>query len=429
MGRIAPLPKALLIEGATIYDPATGKTRRGDLAVKNGRLIEPEKLGAAKPERLDARGALVTHGFIDIHAHFREPGREDQESLESGSRAALAGGFTRVAVMPNTFPAIDSPEMVRSLLEKAERLPIVLYVIGAISRGREGLELAELLEMQAAGALAFSDDGNPIADGRVLRRALQYTKDAGTPIINHAEDLPLRDGGVMNQSALSTRLGLPGNPVEAEAAMVHRDLLIAQETGGRLHVPHVSTALTVDLVRRFKEAGVQITAEATPHHLGLTEEALGQFDTNAKVAPPLRTEADRQAVVSGLMDGALDCIATDHAPHTVEEKEQDMIQAPFGMIGLESAFGLANTVLGSAGLAIEKLIDLLTVGPARALGLELTPLEPGSPAELVVLRPDETWTFTEKDIHSRSRNTPMLGMTFNGRVVATISRGSWYTCT
>ena len=429
MGRIAPLPKALLIEGATIYDPATGKTRRGDLAVKNGRLIEPEKLGAAKLERLDARGALVTHGFIDIHAHFREPGREDQESLESGSRAALAGGFTRVAVMPNTLPAIDSPEMVRSLLEKGERLPIVLYVIGAISRGREGLELAELLEMQAAGALAFSDDGNPIADGQVLRRALQYTKDVGTPIINHAEDLPLRDGGVMNQSALSTRLGLPGNPVEAEAAMVHRDLLIAQETGGRLHVPHVSTALTVDLVRRFKEAGVPVTAEATPHHLGLTEEALGQFDTNAKVAPPLRTEADRQAVVRGLMDGALDCIATDHAPHTVEEKEQDMIQAPFGMIGLESAFGLANTVLGPAGLAIEKLIDLLTVGPARALGLELTPLEPGSPAELVVLRPDETWTFTEKDIHSRSRNTPMLGMTFNGRVVATISRGSWYTCT
>ena len=426
MGRIAPLPKALLIEGATIYDPATGKTRRGDLAVKNGRLIEPEKLGAAKVERLDARGALVTHGFIDIHAHFREPGREDQESLESGSRAALAGGFTRVAVMPNTLPAIDSPEMVRSLLEKAERLPIVLYVIGAISRGREGLELAELLEMQAAGAVAFSDDGNPLADGQVLRRALQYTKDVGTPIINHAEDLPLRDGGVMNQSALSTRLGLPGNPVEAEAAMVHRDLLIAQETGGRLHVPHVSTALTVDLVRRFKEAGVPITAEATPHHLGLTEEALGQFDTNAKVAPPLRTEADRQAVVSGLMDGAIDCIATDHAPHTVEEKEQDMIQAPFGMIGLESAFGLANTVLGPAGLAVEKLIDLLTVGPARALGLELTPLEPGAPAELVVLRPDETWTFTEKNIHSRSRNTPLLGMTFNGRVRATISRNHWF---
>ena len=426
MGRIAPLPKALLIEGATIYDPATGKTRRGDLAVKNGRLIEPEKLGAAKPERLDARGALVTHGFIDIHAHFREPGREDQESLESGSRAALAGGFTRVAVMPNTMPAIDSPEMVRSLLEKGERLPIVLYVIGAISRGREGLELAELLEMHAAGAVAFSDDGNPIADGQVLRRALQYTKDVGTPIINHAEDLPLRDGGVMNQSALSTRLGLPGNPVEAEAAMVHRDLLIAQETGGRLHVPHVSTALTVDLVRRFKEAGVQITAEATPHHLGLTEEALGQFDTNAKVAPPLRTEADRQAVVRGLMDGAIDCIATDHAPHTVEEKEQDMIQAPFGMIGLESAFGLANTVLGSAGLAIEKLIDLLTVGPARALGLELTPLEPGSPAELVVLRPDETWTFTEKDIHSRSRNTPLLGRLFTGRVQATVTDRAWY---
>ncbi len=426
MGRISPTPKELLIKGATIYDPATGKTSRGDLAIKGGRLVEPEKINSKKAETLDASGAIVTHGFIDIHAHFREPGREDKESLESGSRAALAGGFTRVAVMPNTEPAIDSPEMVNSLLEKAERLPIKLYVIGAISKGREGIELAELFEMHAAGAIAFSDDGTPLADGQLLRRALQYTRDIGVPIINHAEDLSLRGDGVINESALSTRLGLPGNPVQAEAAMVHRDLLVAQETKGRMHVPHVSTALAVDLIRRFKADGVALTAEATPHHLGLTEDALANFDTNAKVAPPLRTEQDRAAIVAGLLDGTLDCIASDHAPHTVEDKERDMISAPPGMIGLESAFGLANTTLVSAGMTPEKIIDLFTAGPARALGVELTPIQPGSPAELVLLRPDETWTFTVSDIHSRSRNTPILGMSFTGRVVATITNKCLY---
>ncbi len=426
MGPIASPPKELLIKGGTIYDPVSGKTTRGDIAVKAGKLVEPANLNTQKAEILDAQGALVTHGLIDIHAHFREPGREDKESLESGSRAATAGGFTRVAVMPNTEPAIDSPEMVHSLLEKADHLPIQLYVIGAVSRGREGIELAELLEMHAAGAVAFSDDGSPIADGQLLRRALRYTHDLGTPIINHAEDLSLRDDGVMNESALSTRLGLPGNPVQAEAAMVHRDLLVAQETRGRMHVPHVSTALAVDLVRRFKADGVMVTAEATPHHLGLTEDALRNFDTNAKVAPPLRTEKDREAIVEGLLDGTLDCIASDHAPHTVEDKERDMISAPFGMIGLESAYGLANTVLSRAGMTPEKVIDLFTVGPARAFGLELTPLQPGSPAELVVLRPDETWTFTDDDIYSRSRNTPILGKSFTGRVIATITSRGWY---
>jgi len=427
MGTIAALPKELLIKGGTLYDPTNRKSRKGDIAVRNGRLVEPGDLSSGKARVLDARDCLVTHGFIDVHAHFREPGREDKETLATGSRAALAGGFTRVCVMPNTDPPLDAPEGIRFTLERSEDLAVLIYPIGAVTKGQNGEELAELLEMRAAGAVAFSDDGLPIQDGQVLRLALMYTRELGVPIINHAEDLHLRAEGVMNESALSTRLGLPGNPVQAEAAMVYRDLLLAEDVGGRLHIPHISTALAVDLVRRFKERGIHVTAEATPHHLGLTEEAVRDFDTHAKVAPPLRADRDRQAVVTGLMDGTLDCIATDHAPHTVEEKEQDMYQAPFGMIGLESAFGMAHTTLRDAGLSTEQVVDLLTSGPARVMGLELMPLEPGQMAELVVLHPDEEWTFSREDIHSRSRNTPMLGLTFTGRVRATISRGSWFT--
>ncbi len=427
MGTTAALPREVLLKGGTLYDPITRKSRKGDIAIKNGNLVEP---GGVKPDRaevIDARGCIITHGFIDIHAHFREPGREDKETLATGSQAALAGGFTRVCVMPNTDPPIDGPEGVRFILERSEDLPVAIYPIGAVTRGQRGEELAELLEMKAAGAVAFSDDGEPIQDGRILRRALYYAHDLGVPIINHAEDAHLRAEGIMNEGALSTRLGLPGNPALAEAAMVYRDLLLAEDAGSRLHVPHVSTALAVDLVRHFKERGAAVTAEATPHHLGLTEAAVRDFDTHAKVAPPLRSDEDRQAVVDGLVDGTLDCIATDHAPHTVEEKEQDLLRAPVGMIGLESAFGMAHTTLRKAGLTTEQVIDLLTTRPARVMGLDLTPLEPCRAAALVVLAPDEEWTFAREDIHSRSRNTPMLGLTFTGRVRATISRGSWFT--
>lgn len=426
MGRQASLPKELLIVGGTMYDPATRKSRREDLGVKNGRLVDPDSLRPDKAKVLDAKGCIITHGFIDIHVHFREPGREDKETLATGSQAALAGGFTRVCVMPNTDPPIDSPEGVRATLDRAEGLPVAIHVIGAITKGQRGEELAELREMRAAGAVAFSDDGQPIRDGQLLRRALQYTRDLGVPVINHAEDVHLRADGVMNEGALSTRLGLPGNPVEAEAAMVYRDLLLAQETQGRVHIPHISTALGVAQIRAFKELGLAVTAEATPHHLGLTEERVRGFNTQAKVAPPLRTEEDRQAVVAGLLDGTIDCIATDHAPHTVEEKEQDMVHAPFGMIGLESAFGLAHTTLRAAGMNTERIIDLLTSGPAAVMGFDLTPLKPGSPAELVVLRPAEEWAFSREDIYSRSRNTPLLDSTFKGRVVATIVQSGWF---
>lgn len=323
--------------------------------------------------------------------------------------------------MPNTHPPVDSPEDVTTMYKRAADLPVTILSVGAITIGQNGQELAEILGMHDAGAVAFSDDGLPVSDGQILRMALEYTRSIGTTIINHAEDCHLRGEGVMNEGSLSTRMGLPGNPVQAEAAMVYRDILIAEQTGGKLHVPHVSTALAVDLIRQAKARGVTITAEATPHHLGLTEDLISGFSTHAKVAPPLRSEVDRAAVVAGLSDGTIDCIASDHAPHTVEEKEMDMLNAPFGMIGLESAFGLAHTTLIGAGFSTEDVINLMSIRAANIFGLETVAIKNGASANLVVISPGEEWEFGLKDIHSRSRNTPMLGMKFKGRVKATIT--------
>ncbi|MFC1619159.1 dihydroorotase [Candidatus Neomarinimicrobiota bacterium] len=427
MSRIETLPRDVLIRGGQLYDPATRKSKKADLGIRNGKIIEVKEIDTSKAEVIEAEGCIISHGFIDIHAHFREPGREDKETLTTGSRAALAGGFTRVCVMPNTDPPIDNPEGVLFILERAQDLPVQIYPIGAITWDQKGEELAEILEMKSAGAVAFSDDGNPIQDGQVLRRALHYSRDLGVPIINHAEDIRLRADGIMNEGALSTRMGLPGNPAMAEAVMIYRDLLLAEDTDGRMHIPHVSTASGVELLRQFKARAVRITAEATPHHLGLTEEAIRPFNTHAKVAPPLRTEQDRQAVVDGLKDGTIDCIATDHAPHTVEEKEQDIVRAPSGMIGLESAFGMAHTVLREEGMTTEEVIDLFTTRPAEIMNLSLSSFEPGQLAELAVVQPDEEWTFRREDIFSRSRNTPMIGMVFKGRVKTAINRNTWFT--
>ena len=421
-----PAPDQILITGAKVYDPVTGKSRSGDMGVRNGVLCKAQEIDPAAAEVIDGKGCVVTHGFIDIHAHFREPGGEDKETLATGARAALAGGFVKVCVMPNTDPPIDSPEKVRFIIEKAGDLPIELAVIAAVTWGQGGTELAELLEMHAAGAVAFSDDGVPIENGQVLKLALQYAAPIGVPIINHAEDLHLRGDGVMNEGALSTRLGLPGNPVQAEAAMVHRDLLIAEDVHGRLHVPHISTGLAVEQVRQFKAKGLPITAEAAPHHIGLTEAAIRSYDTNAKVAPPLRGDADRQAVLAGLLDGTIDCIATDHAPHTIEAKEMDILHAPCGMIGLESAYGVSNRALMEAGANFERVIDLLTTGPAAVMGFELNALKVGNPTQLVVVDPNQEWTFAREDIYSRSRNSPFIGQQLKGKVVATITPQGYF---
>ncbi len=365
------LPKSVKITNCTILDPFAEKEFAGEILLKNGKINDVGKsISADGVDELDANGAVVTHGFCDIHAHFREPGREDKETLVTGSQAALAGGFTTVCVMPNTNPPLDSPESIRFIAEKAEDLPIQLYPIGAVTVGQNGKEMTEMGEMVKAGAVAFSDDGIPIIDGEVMRLALEYSTQFDVPIINHAEDVDLRGSGQMNEGRWSTRLGLAGIPDVSESIMVERDLQVAGFTGGRIHVPHVSTEKSVHAIRRAKENGVNISAEVTPHHLYFDDSALQTYDTNLKVAPPIRSEADREAMIGAISDGTVDCIATDHAPHTVEEKESPFEYAPCGMIGLESAFGAVWKMLSDKKMSLLDVVRKLTVMPRQIIGFD-----------------------------------------------------------
>ena len=417
------LPKSVKITNCTILDPFAEKEFAGEILLKNGKINDVGKsISADGVDELDANGAVVTHGFCDIHAHFREPGREDKETLVTGSRAALAGGFTTVCVMPNTNPPLDSPESIRFIAEKAEDLSIQLYPIGAVTVGQNGKEMTEMGEMVKAGAVAFSDDGIPITDGEVMRLALEYSTQFDVPIINHAEDVDLRGSGQMNEGRWSTRLGLAGIPDISESIMVERDLQVAGFTGGRIHVPHVSTEKSVHAIRRAKENGVNISAEVTPHHLYFDDSALQTYDTNLKVAPPIRSEADREAMIGAISDGTVNCIATDHAPHTVEEKESPFEYAPCGMIGLESAFGAVWKMLSDKKMSLLDVVRKLTVMPRQIIGFDSDLFAKGAEAELVFLNPDQEWTFGLEHIRSKSRNSPFVGEMLKGQVVSVVSR-------
>jgi len=404
----------------TIYDPFKKVNIDGSILLEDGIVIAIGDVDISDAQQIDCSGKIITAGFIDLHAHFRVPGREDKETLETGAMSAMAGGFTRVCVMPNTDPPLDTPEAIRFIKDKAESVPIQIYPIGAITIGQKGMEIAEYGEMIKEGAVALSDDGLPVENGQVLRLALEYSSMYGVPVINHAEDVPLRNDGLMNESPLSTRLGLDGNPDISESVMVFRDLEIAEFVDGRIHIPHVSTEKAVDIIRQYKAKGVNVTAEVTPHHLGLTENSLINFDTNAKVAPPLRKDADRKALIQGLKDGVITCIATDHAPHTIEDKEKDMKHAPCGMIGLESAFALSNTTLQGDGFAIEDVIGWLTAGPASVLNWDINAFEIGTPAEITIIDDSCIWEMSVENIYSKSKNSPMVGMEFKGEIVMTI---------
>lgn len=404
----------------TIYDPFKKVNIDGSILLEDGIVIAIGDVDISDAQQIDCSGKIITAGFIDLHAHFRVPGREDKETLETGAMSAMAGGFTRVCVMPNTDPPLDTPEAIRFIKDKAESVPIQIYPIGAITIGQKGMEIAEYGEMIKEGAVALSDDGLPVENGQVLRLALEYSSMYGVPVINHAEDVSLRNDGLMNESPLSTRLGLDGNPDISESVMVFRDLEIAEFVDGRIHIPHVSTKKSVDIIRQYKAKGVNVTAEVTPHHLGLTENSLINFDTNAKVAPPLRKDADRKALIQGLKDGVITCIATDHAPHTIEDKEKDMKHAPCGMIGLESAFALSNTTLQGDGFAIEDVIGWLTAGPASVLNWDINAFEIGTPAEITIIDDLCIWEMSVENIYSKSKNSPMVGMEFKGEIVMTI---------
>ncbi|MCH2650299.1 MAG: dihydroorotase [Candidatus Marinimicrobia bacterium] len=419
------LGKNLVLKNGTIIDPHHKKTIHGDVWIKDGTIAGVGGFKAPKSsETVDCSGKVITHGFCDLHVHFREPGREDKETLQTGSLAAMAGGFTRVCVMPNTNPPLDSPESINFIREKAENCPIHIHPIGAVTKSQDGNDLTEMGLMHQEGAVAFSDDGLPIQDGAMMRIALEYATLMDVPIINHAEDVCLRAEGVMHEGRISTHLGLPGNPDLAESAMVHRDLELAEFTGARLHVPHVSSAKAVHHIREMKQKNKNVTAEVTPHHLFFNDDALTSFNTHLKVAPPIRTEEDRRALIQAVKEGTIDCIATDHAPHTIEDKETTFDLASFGMIGLESCFGAVHKVLmDQEGLQLEEVIALLTAKPRAIMGFDPDLFTLGRAAEINVIDADKEWTFERKHVRSRSINSPFYGEPLKGKVELTISCG------
>ena len=423
---IQKLPKKLILQHVNILDPLKEKVFKGNTLIINGKISGVGKFEQpADAKTINCEGLTLTHGFCDLHVHFREPGDEDKETLMSGSRAALAGGFTRVCTMPNTTPPIDSPESISFIIQKSKDCPIHVHPFGAVTQGQKGKEITEMGLMYQAGAVAFSDDGLPIQNGLVMRKALEYSKMLDVPIINHAEDDCLRCDGVMNEGIISTRLGLSGNPSISESTMVHRDLKLAEMTGAKLHVPHVSTAASVKHIKEMKSINNKITAEVTPHHLFFNDEDLVNYNTNLKVAPPIRNNSSRKALIKGIKQGVIDCIATDHAPHSLHEKETTFDCASFGMIGLESCFGIVKRLLvDEEGLSLIHLVKLLTIEPRRIMGFSSNLLEIGAEAELVLFDANKYWKFDSANILSKSSNSPFLGKKLIGKVKYTISKGN-----
>ncbi len=424
----------LIIINGQLIDPRLGFIKDADMAIKDGQILKifdkkritEKELAKYEPEEIiDAKGCIVTTGMVDIHVHFREPGREDKETIMSGSQAAAAGGFTSVCCMPNTTPAIDNQETVKFVTSLAEKGDCRVYCIGAITKGRQGKELAEIGDLVKAGVVGVSDDGDYVQNPEVMRRALEYSSMFDIPVISHAEDCQLAGDGKMNESYESSRLGIPGTPAVAEEIAIIRDIKLAGLTGARLHIAHVSTAGGVEAIRRGKAEGVKVTGEAAPHHFCLTDKMIGEkYDTNLRVSPPLRTEKDRLALIEGLVDGTIDCIATDHAPHTEEEKDVEFDHAPPGMIGLETCLGLAITYLVEKGyLTVPDLIRKLTVNPAGIVGLEVGSLEVGEVADLTIFDPNKKWVVKESKIVSKCKNSPFIDMKLKGKVKATIMGG------
>lgn len=419
------VPRAV-VAGGEVVDPVAGTRRAGDVVIEDGRIrgIEPPGTPVADAVVHDAAGCLVLPGLVDMHVHLREPGYEYKETIATGTTAAVAGGFTTVACMANTNPVNDSGAVTRFILERAEAAGRArVYPIGAVSVGLAGTRLAEFGEMRDAGIVAVSDDGHPVMDAALMRHALEYAAMFDMPVIAHEEDTCLRAGGVMNEGVTSVRLGLRGNPAAAEEIMVARDIALVELTGGRLHVAHVSTARAVDLVRAARARGLPVTAEVTPHHLFLTERAVGDYDANAKMAPPLRTDEDVAALRAALADGTIDAIATDHAPHQYDEKAVEFSRAADGVVGLETALGLALRLVDEGVLELPTLVRRLTTGPAGILGLPAGTLAAGAAADLVVVDPAARWTVDPTRFRSRSRNTPFAGWTLQGHVRLTLRGG------
>ncbi len=422
----------IAIKNGRVIDPRTGIDGLYNIYCMSGRIaaIKPCKSDSTEidpknPEidLIDAEGLIVFPGLVDLHTHLREPGHEYKETIETGCASAAAGGFTTILCMPNTNPVNDNESITRHIINKAASTGISVRPVGAITQGLKGERLSEMYELKAAGCVAFSDDGRPVSDARLMRRALEYAGALGAPVITHAEDLSLARGGVMNEGAVATRLGLSGIPNAAEDAAIARDILLSGLTGARLHIAHVSTRGGVELIRRAKEKGIKVTAEATPHHLTLTDKEVAGYNTDAKMNPPLRSEADVLALREGLKDSTIDCIATDHAPQSELEKDIEFDRAANGIIGLETAFSLIYGLAEEGVLTITEAIRKMTANPASIMGMDCGSISVGSIADIAIADLRGTWTVEKDALRSRSKNTPYMGRTLKGVIVKTIAGG------
>ena len=411
-------PIVICLRGGRVIDPANKIDSVTDLWIEGGIIIGlGDGAGRAAHETIDCTGKIVSPGLIDMHVHLREPGREEDETIATGVASAIAGGVTSVACMPNTEPALDSQSSAEFVVQQAKRANLAnVYPIGAITKGRQGNELSEMGGLVQGGAVAFTDDGTPVSSAEVMRRAMEYARGLGKAILSHSEDLELTKGGVMHEGAVSVRLGLKGMPSAAEEIMVYREIALAEISGAHVHILHVSTAGSVDLIRNGQKKGIRVTGEACPHHLTLTDESLRTFDTNFKMAPPLRTQADIEALIAGLKDGTLSVLATDHAPHALEKKTREFDQAPNGIIGLETFLPISIQALIEPGhLDWPRMLGMMTIAPAQVLGIDRGTLTPGAVADVTVIDPDVEWTIDPTRFKSKSRNCPFGGWKVRGR--------------
>lgn len=419
----------ILLSGLKILDIEKNEEVKADILVNNGTIEKIGSLNASdykSAKFYDFSDKYAAPGLFDMHVHLREPGREDEETVETGSDAAASGGFTGIACMPNTEPAIDSAEVVNYILQKSKTHLVDVFPIGAVTSGREGKSLAPIAELIDAGAIAFSDDGVAVKDASILRRALEYVKMYNSLIIEHCEDKSLA-GGSMNEGLISTQLGLPPLPTVAEDLIVMRDILMAEYVGGRVHIAHISSKKSVELVRQAKAKGLSITAEVTPHHFTLTEEALKMFDTNYKMNPPLRTKEDVNAIIEGLKDGTIDCIASDHAPHSAEEKDMEFTNAPNGILGLETQLGLAITELvHKKHLSLFDIIEKLSVNPRKILNIPIPRIKVGEKANFTIFDPDLIWTVDVNKFKSKSKNSPFDKRLLTGKSIAVINNNKMF---
>jgi len=419
----------LVVRGGRVVDPSQDLDASLEILIEDGTVSQvAEKVkGIRGAEIFDAKGLVVTPGWIDMHVHLREPGEEYKETVRTGTLAAAAGGFTAIACMPNTRPVIDNRSVAEHVASEARKNPFArVYPIGAVSKGQNGAELAEIGDMVTAGVVAVSDDGLPVHNAELMRRALLYTQHFGIPVIQHAQDLDLSRGGVMHEGEWSTRLGLPGIPGSAEDVMVARDLILTEDTGGRYHIAHMSTGRSLDMVRRAKREGLPVTCEVTPHHLLMSDRAVSEtgFSTSTKMNPPLRAESDREALINGLADGSIDVIASDHAPHHRDEKDLEFSLAPFGIIGLETNMSLCLDRLVRPGLiTLSRLVEVFSTAPARILKLPGGSLREGTPADLTILSLDRRVTVRPSRFRSKAANSPFEGWKLRGRPIATILGG------